>query len=97
MIDGCASAAQLGHDRERDAADISVELRTIELKRELALLDYANRNQMSLTTAKKDLAKTQMEIDAQERLAHADRSHALNGSSQVAHAAAEPPGRAEPG
>lgn len=91
------ATAQLGHDRERDAADISVELRTIELKRELALLDYANRNQMSLTTAKKDLAKTQMEIDAQERLAHADRSHALNGSSQVAHAAAEPPGRAEPG
>jgi uncharacterized protein YdbL (DUF1318 family) len=68
------------------------KMREIEAKRELAMLDYANKHQISLENVKAMLAKTAMTLAAQKQLA------GVKGKApQVAQPAVEPPGRAPNG
>jgi hypothetical protein len=67
-----ALAAEGAADREIDKQDIvssnEVEMRALELKKELALLEYANREKTTIETVKAQLAKTAMELAAEREL-----------------------------
>jgi hypothetical protein len=64
----------------------------IMARRELAMLQYANTNQMKLTDVKAQLAQTGMKLRTQKELA------AFGGQArQVVTPPTEPPGRAQPG
>lgn len=76
---------------ERDRAEFEQSHRELLLKRELALLEYANQQKISLEQIKKDLTIESARLNTQKELAGAD--HAM----QVATAAVEPPGRAPNG
>ena len=53
----------------RDQITAEAKFRELELKRELAMLEYANKNQITLDKIKADLAKKSMEINATRELA----------------------------
>ena len=53
----------------RDQITAAAKFRELELKRELAMLEYANKNQITLDKIKADLAKKSMEINATRELA----------------------------
>lgn len=78
-------------DREL-LTNVTVELHTLQLKKELALLAYAERQNTNLTKAQAELAKTTMTVQAQERMAATDAR-----ARQVAKPAFEPRGRAPNG
>lgn len=80
--------------KDRTRSDAELGIMKLEVQRELALLDYANREKISLDKAKTDLAKTSMSLTVQQRLAGMDAALA---APQVAPAPAEPPGRAPNG
>lgn len=54
--------------------DATVRLHELEVQRQTALIDYANRRGISLDAAKTDLAKTAMELRAQRELNAADNA-----------------------
>jgi len=64
----------------------------MQLKKELAMLDYANKNQISLDKVKADLAQTTMKLQLQEKL-----SMPGGPGGQVSTPLVEPPGRAPDG
>lgn len=79
-------------ESERTRVMAEAKMREIEAKRELAMLDYANKHQISLENVKAMLAKTAMTLAAQKQLA------GVKGKApQVAQPAVEPPGRAPNG
>ncbi len=80
-------------DREL-LTNVTVELHMLKLKHDLALMEYAQRNQQTVTQAQAELAKTTMTLQAQERMASTRNARP---AKQVATPAFEPPGRAEPG
>ena len=93
-------------DTDRDRAYVEAETQRTErehegrmaelsVKRELALLEYATQQKVSLDRVKADLAKTAMTLRTQRELAGADRQ--LKAATQVAKPAFEPKGRAQPG
>ena len=92
---------QLDHDRA--AADSTVALHDIQMRRELAMLDYANRHQMNLDQVKGELAKTSMTLQMQEKLNAVDNAadlhkhHSPTKPTDVAKPAAQVPGRAPNG
>lgn len=76
----------------RDQTMAEAKFAELQLKRELALLDYANREKLSLEAVKAQLAQTAMKLNTQKELA------TLGGKApQVANPATEPPGRAPDG
>jgi hypothetical protein len=85
--------AQADNEREDRAllTNVTVELHTLQLKKELALMDYAQRSQKSLTDAQAELANTTIRVQAQERMAK------QKTPKQVAQPAFEPAGRAANG
>lgn len=75
----------LQHERElRAAADAlagkdidtqaTVRLHELQMKRDIAMLDYANKRNITLDKAKADLAKTAMTLQAQRELNAADNA-----------------------
>jgi hypothetical protein len=105
-----AIAADTKADNEREdkrlATESTVELHTLQLKRELAMLEYANREKTTLDTVKAKLAETVMKLQAQERLAargnggerpQKQRRPQRPNTPQVATPAVEPRGRAPDG
>jgi hypothetical protein len=95
---------------QRDQTQAELGLRELELKRELAMMDYANKHQLSLEQVKAKLAETAMKINAQKELSMASLEadigkHRANVSAdlhkhhtpQVATPAVEPAGRAPSG
>lgn len=79
-------------ERQRNVDTIHARMQELALKRELALLDYANKRDISLEQVKADLAKTAMQLNTQKELAGMDGQ-----GPQVATPATEPPGRAPNG
>lgn len=79
-------------EQERTRITGEAKLHEIEVKRELAMLDYANRHQISLENVKAMLAKTAMTLAAQKQLAGVEQR-----APQVARPVVEPPGRAPNG
>lgn len=76
---------------DRAAEDAVMANKELQLKRDLAMLDYSNKHQISLEKIKAELAKTSMTLQVQERLSNQDNA------KQVATPAAEPAGRAKNG
>lgn len=66
----------------------------LQVRRELALLDYANKREISLSEVKADLTKTALELRVQKELAGVEQ---VLAAKQVANPAVEPAGRAPDG
>ena len=77
---------------ERTQSSHELGLRELELKRELAILDYANKRDITLDKAKVDLTKAVMDNNLTKELAHIKAP-----ASQLPTPPVEPPGTAEPG
>jgi len=75
-------------DRER--ASLELRYRELDMKRELAMLDYANKNNISLGKVKADLAQTAMKLNLQKELSQ-------GRGGEVITPAIEPAGRAPDG
>lgn len=93
--------AQLDTDRDtayvqaqtaKVEADHTARMAELELKRELAMLDYANRRDITLEQVRADLAKKAADINLTRELAHVKARADLLPTPPV-----EPPGRAPAG
>ena len=82
-------------ETERTQSEHQARMAELSVKRELAILEYATSQKVSLDKVKADLAKTAMQLKTQKELAGADRN--LRAAQQVAKPAVEPPGRAPNG
>lgn len=78
--------------RQRDISNAQAKLAELEIKRELAMLEYANREKVTLDSIKADLAKKAMEIQSVERLAGLQAK-----ADQLPTPPIEPQGKAPPG
>ena len=94
-IDTDRDRAYVEAETQRTEREHQARMAELNVKRELALLEYATSQKMSLDRVKADLAKTAMTLRTQRELAGADRQ--LRAAEQVAKPLVEPPGRAEPG
>lgn len=79
---------------EKNIADTQLRIQEMQLKRELAMLDYANRTQQTLDQIKADLASDVMKLNLQKELAY---SNAAREAEQVITPPSEPAGRAPDG
>ena len=61
-------------EQHRTLTEATVKLHELQLKHDLALLEYANRNSMNLNQVKANLAKTAMTLDTQRQLNAADNA-----------------------
>lgn len=91
-IEVAIGARQIGVAEHKIVADASVQLRELELKKELALLDYARHQNTTLTKAQAELAGTSMKLRTQREL-----SAKNGGGRQVMTPPSEPAGRAPRG
>jgi hypothetical protein len=66
--------ARIAAEQQRTQTEATVRLHEIQMKRDVAIMDYANRMNISLAQAKKDLAKTAMTLQAQRDLNAADNA-----------------------
>lgn len=88
-------------EAQRTQNEYSARMAELEVRRELAQLDYANRHSISLEQVKAKLADTSMRLKVQQDLSLA--SHAVdlhkhhNAPADVIAAPTEPAGRAENG
>lgn len=85
-------AAYVAAETERSRSEHEGRMAELAVKRELAMLDYANKRGLNLDKVKADLAKTAMTLETQKQLAHVN-----NRAKQVAKPAVEPRGRAPNG
>lgn len=76
----------------RTQATLDVKAHELELRRELALLEYANREKINLNDAKVQLARDAMKINSTKELATMSVP-----ASALPKPPVEPPGLAEPG
>lgn len=83
----------------RTRANAEAHQAELNLQLQLALLDYANREKLSLDQAKAKLADTAMKLKTQERLSAMTAATALRKerTKQVSVPPTEPAGRAAPG
>ena len=93
--------AQIDSDRDtayndslarRDQMNAELRMQELTLKRDLAMLDYANKKEITLEQVKAKLADKVMSLKVQKELAMMDAR-----SDQVATPPNEPPGRADNG
>jgi hypothetical protein len=66
--------AKTATDEKKIATDATVELHDLQLKRELAMLEYANREKVSLNDIKAQLAQTTMKLQVERQLNAADNA-----------------------
>lgn len=78
--------------RERNQMTYEQRQQELELKRELALLQYAHEQQMKLEDVKASLADTSMKLAVQKELSAAEKEVPVSITPPT-----EPAGRAEPG
>lgn len=88
-IEIALGAKKIGVEEHRIINETTLGLHDLDIRRELAMLDYANRHQISLDTVKSQLAQTAMKLQVQKELSERDRGH----EREMAHtnAALEPP------
>ena len=100
QVDTDRDRAYVDSQARRDEALANLKLEELRLKVQLAQLDYANREKISLQDAKVKLADTAMKLKTTKELAYADMA-ASDGKNVVEKPmptpAVEPPGQAEPG
>jgi len=99
-VDTDRDTAYVQSQERRDAASANLKLEELRLRVQLAQLEYANQEKISLQDAKVKLADTAMKLKTTKELAYADMA-ATDGKNVVATPtptpAIEPPGQAEPG
>lgn len=86
----------------RAQADYTNKREELALKKELAIMDFASKHQLSLDQVKAKLADTAMRLRVQKELAAADagltaKLHTTPSASDLIKAPTEPPGRAPNG
>lgn len=85
----------------RDEAAIQARMAELELKERIAMLEYANKREISLDQAKKDLAITTMKLNTQKELSRDALAVGLhthnNPKPQAVQPPIEPAGRAPDG
>ena len=77
---------------QRDQAAAQIRIQELEIKRDLAMLDYANKRDISLDKIKSELAKEAMRLKTQKELAGVTQQ-----ADQVAPTTMEPAGQAPDG
>lgn len=95
-------AQRIAAEQHRTLADATVKLHELQTRRELAMLDYANKHQISLDQVKASLARTAMTLQTQRALnAEDNAADARRNRPERPRRGAEPPGqvpgRAGPG
>ena len=98
-VDTDRDTAYVNAEREKNAADSQSRREELQMKWQLAQLEYANKNQMQLEDVKAKLAETSMKLNVQSDLTAAGLTADLHKhrSSQVIKPAVEPAGRAPAG
>ena len=94
-VDTDRDRAYVDAETQRTEKEHQARMAELSVKRELALLEYATQQKVSLDKVKSDLAKTAMTLRVQKELAGADNQ--LRAAEQVAKPAFEPKGRAPDG
>lgn len=92
--------AYVDAERERTMTEHDAKMQELGVRRELAMLEYANRERTSLDNVKAKLADTAMKLRTQKELAAASQEldvHKHYNPAQVATPAMEPNGRAPNG
>lgn len=79
---------------EKTLADSQLRIQEMELRRELAMLDYANKHQITIEQIKSDLARDAMKLNLQKELAYSNQAHE---AEQIITPPTEPVGRAPDG
>ena len=92
-IGASTAEKRLSLDEQDVKTGATIALHELQMRRELAMMDYAARHQITLEQVKAQLAKTAMTLDTQKQLS-AQRN---GGGRQVATPAVEPAGRAANG
>jgi hypothetical protein len=92
QVDTDRDRAYVMAENERTQIEHQAKMVELELKRELAMLDYANKQQMTLEQVKARLAETAMKLNATKELAGMKAS-----ADQMPKPPIEPPGRAPVG
>ena len=87
-VDTDRDAAYVQAMAQRDQTNAEQRMQELQIKRELAMLDYANKRDMTLDKVKSDLARESMRLSTQKEMA---------GLAQVTTPLVEPPGRAVEG
>jgi hypothetical protein len=84
---------------ERTRSEHEARMAELQMKLQLAQLDYANKHALKLEEVKAKLAETAMKLNVQQRLAGMSTAAEMrkNNTPQVATPAMEPPGRAPNG
>lgn len=83
--------AYVDAESQRTAVERDLRIQELQLKLELARLEYAMQHQMSVEELKAKMADTTMKLQVQKELADKDRA------AEVLTPPTEPPGRAEDG
>jgi hypothetical protein len=88
-------AGRIQAEQHRTLADATVKLHELQTRRELAMLDYANKHQISLDRVKADLAKTAMTLQTQRALNAEDNAADLqrNNRPDKPRRGEQPPGQ----
>jgi hypothetical protein len=86
-------------EQQRTAAEHEARMRELDMKLQLAQLDYASKHQIKLEEVKAKLADTAMKLRVQKELSGASLGADLHkhNNPQIVKPAAEPAGRAAPG
>lgn len=79
---------------ERNQINYQAQIAKLQLERELAMLQYANENRMTLDKIKADLASDSMKLSVQKELASMNNAMP---AKQMLTPPSEPPQRADPG
>lgn len=92
QMDTDRDAVYVQAQTERDITNAQAKMAELQLKRELAMLEYANNNKVTLEKIKADLAKKAMDINATKELVALEAR-----ASQLPTPPVEPPGTAPAG
>ncbi len=92
QVDTDRDTAYVQAQSNRDQIMAQAKDKELQIRYEIALLDYANREKISLDKVKADLAKQAMQIHSVERLASMEAP-----AKDMPKPPVEPPGKAAPG
>lgn len=91
QVDTDRDRAYVEAETMRTQAEHQARMAELNIRRELAMLDYANKREITLEQIKADLADSAMKLKVQKELSM------LEGAKQVSVPPTEPAGRALPG
>ncbi len=94
-LDTDRDAAYVNAENQRTASEHEARMTELQMKLQLAQLDYANKQQISLQEVKAQLAQTAMKLNVQQSLSNADSGS--RPAPQVVTPPSEPAGLAPAG